>query len=95
MSNSSSWSNGNTGLGIRIDASFVNTIFNNNFKTIDLYHNGNLVSQQINVSNKNCKELINVDIGRWLVQNNFHQWKKQHPHRFTITQRNNNIFDII
>ena len=102
MTNASSWDNGSpnhttgAGLGLHIDSHYQPVIFNNNaFNTIDLYHNGTMIAQNVNVSNKACKELIHVDIGLWLIKNNWNTWLKNNPHRFTITQNGNtNRFDI-
>jgi hypothetical protein len=78
MPNASSWNNGNpdhvtgSGLGLRIASAYQPSIFNQNFKTIDLYHNNSLIAQTVNVSNKSCHELIHNDIELWLIQNNWH-----------------------
>jgi hypothetical protein len=99
--NASSWNNGKpnyqrgTGLGLRIDTAYQPTIFSGQFTTIDIYHNNSLIAGNVNVSNKACHELISVDIGLWLINNNLHQWPVNKPHRFTIThQPNTNKFDI-
>lgn len=102
MTNASSWDNGSpnyktgSGLGIHIDSQYQPVIFNNSlFNSIDIFHNGKPIAQNVNVSNKACQELIHVDIGKWLIQNSWHIWPKNRPHRFTISQNgNSNRFDI-
>jgi hypothetical protein len=100
--NASSWDNGSpdygtgTGLGLRIDQSYQAVIFNSNFNNINLYHNGELIAKNVNVSNKNCRELISKEIGLWLIKNKWHKWPTGQPYRFKISQRNNtNNFDIV
>lgn len=100
--NASSWNNGSpnhitgTGLGLRIDAHYQPSIFNQGFTTIDLYHKGNLIAKSVNVANKSCRELIHKDIGLWLIQNRWDTWPANQPHRFTIIQkRNTNSFEIL
>jgi len=99
--NGSSWNNGSpnyitgSGLGIKIIPEFTNTIFNNNLTTLELYNNEILISDNINVDCKACKELINKEIGLWMINNNFHQWNSGVPHRFMLTHQKNNVFNIV
>lgn len=102
MPNASSWDNGSpdyqtgAGLGLHVYSQYQPTIFNAYFNTIDIYHNGNLIAKDVNVSNKNCAELIDKQIGQWLIMNNLHTWNSGFPHTFTMTQRGTtNVFDIV
>lgn len=102
MKNASSWDNGSpdyktgAGLGLRIDSNYQSSIFNQKLNTIIIYHNNNLVAQNVNVSNKICQKLIDKNIGLWLIHNNWHLWLTGHPHRFTITRVGyTNRFDIV
>lgn len=93
MANASGWNNGNpdyktgSGLGLHIDSHYWSVIFNNSlFNSIDIFHNEISIAQNFNVSNKACQELIHVGIVKWLIQNNWHIWPQNIPHRFTIRQ---------
>ncbi len=100
--NASAWNNGNpdynsgAGLGLHIFTNYEKNIFGKKFETIDLYYNGELIAKDVNVTDKNCPELISSEIGKWLIDNGWHDWPDGKPYKFKLSQRGNtNEFDII
>lgn len=102
MPNSSSWNNGapnhqtGAGLGLHIYRQYQPTIFDQNFETIDIYYNNQNIASNVNVANRSCPELIDIQIGLWLIRNNWGTWQNRNPYKFTLSQREDtNVFDIV
>ena len=88
------WNNGSfttsgAGYGVRLDASDRDRFFKRAWKTIELELDGNsaIVSVDIAIDSfwdTTCKELINAEIGRWLIRNNLAPWAKGKPPKLTL-----------
>ncbi len=83
------WNNGKhhidgNGYGIKISVSDRDQYFDRDWKTIILALDGIFPKIEINIDkdsfwNKSCRELISVEIGKWLIKNKLAPWPEGNP----------------
>ena len=83
------WNNGEhhsdgNGYGIKISSFDRDQYFLREWKTIQLEMDGEIPTVEINIDkdsfwNKSCRELISVEIGKWLIKNKLAPWMKGNP----------------
>ncbi len=88
------WNNGSfttsgAGYGVRLNASDRDHFFKREWKTIELELDGSSVIVSVNIAKESfwgtaCRELINAEIGRWLIRNNLAPWAKGEPPKLTV-----------
>jgi len=96
------WNNGKysktgSGYGLKIDINDRNKNFSREWKNIILYLEGIVEPLSINIDkpsfwNQSCRELINKEIGKWLIKNNKAPWPKNNPPKIKLEKIENNIF---
>ena len=96
------WNNGDhqksgAGYGVKLNADDRDRFFKRDWETIILEMEGKPDSIKVNVAKPSfwgtkCKELINVEIGRWLIQNRLAPWKKGYPPRLRLIPIKSNRF---
>jgi hypothetical protein len=89
------WNNGHrhtsgAGYGIKITMQDREQFFNRSWSTVILHLNGCSRPIQANVDklsfwNRNCGELISIEIGLWLQRNNASTWPPRLPHHVRMT----------
>ena|SRR5258708_7326462 len=96
------WNNGaheanGAGYGVRLDAADRDVYFKRDWENIILEVEGSPDSITVNVAKPsfwgtNCRELINIEIGRWLIRNDLAPWKKGYPPSLSLIPINSNHF---
>jgi hypothetical protein len=96
------WNNGDhqksgAGYGIKLNADDRDRFFKRNWETIILEMQGKPDSIKVNVAKPSfwgatCKELINVEIGHWLIHNRLAPWKKGYPPKLALMPIKSNRF---
>lgn len=77
------------GYGLKIDAADRDRYFQREWQSIMLILEGKNEPVEINVNkasfwNKTCRELISVEVGRWLMKNELVPWTKGHPPKLVL-----------
>lgn len=98
------WNNGShspdgNGYGIKINVQDRDRYFRAEWKTILLTLEGEPGILEININkpsfwNSTCRELISVDIGRWLIKHGLAPWLKGNPPKLILTQLEGNKFRL-
>ena len=99
------WNNGKhdlngAGYGLKIDAIDRDKYFNKEWKEVILELEGEKDVVVANVDKRsfwdsNCRELINIKIGQWLINNKKVPWRKGHPPKMNMEQiGENNRFKV-
>jgi len=98
------WNNGShnrngNGYGIKISIQDRDRYFHTEWKTILLTLEGEPGYLEININkisfwNTTCRELISVDIGRWLIKHELAPWPKGNPPKLILTQLEGNKFRL-
>lgn len=83
-------SNGN-GYGLKISPADRDSYFYREWKTILLELDGESNDIKVNIDkdsfwNKSCRELISVDIGKWLIKHKLAPWQKGNPPTLNLGQ---------
>ncbi|MGA7194584.1 MAG: hypothetical protein WBW94_13230 [Anaerolineales bacterium] len=96
------WNNGDhqksgAGYSVKLNADDRDRFFKRDWETIILEMEGSSDSIRVNVAKSSfwgttCRELINVEIGRWLIRNRLSPWKKGHPPRLLLMLIKSNRF---
>ncbi len=96
------WNNGSyhksgAGYGVKLDASDRDRFFQRSWKTIRLSLEGSSDVIEVNVAKSSfwgitCRELISIDIGRWLIGNGLAPWPKGYPPKLILENVNSNNF---
>ena len=96
------WNNGShtksgAGYGVKLDANDRDRFFNQTWKTITLELEGSSNPVEVNVAKPSfwvstCRELIDAEIGRWLIRNGLAPWPKGHPPRLSLKHIDSNRF---
>lgn len=100
------WNNGQqsdtgAGYGLKISSSDRDRFFDRSWKTVRL----NLLTEQngrtaeVNVEKSSfwssiCREMINKDIGRWFIDNQFAPWRRGRPPRFRFVPVREREFNV-
>ncbi len=88
------WNNGDhhetgAGYGIKIDVADRNRHFKRTWKTVQIEIDGASNLARVNVAkksfwNKECRELISAEIGRWLYRRGLAPWAKDDPPKLLL-----------
>lgn len=88
------WNNGRpsptgVGYGLKIDTDDRDQHFRHEWKSVILHLEGQNTSVEINIAKpsfwgETCRELINAEIGRWLINNGLAPWTKNHPPKLIL-----------
>lgn len=101
------WNNGayhatGAGYGLKISANDRDGYFNRDWSSVFLEPPFNGANQTIefNVAkpsfwNNTCRELINADFGRWLLNNNYAPWPKRQPPKLNVSFIGGQTFRLI
>lgn len=99
------WNNGTplksgAGYGLKLDAGDRDRIFQREWKTIILELEGTLDELEVNIAKPSfwgatCRELINAEIGRWLIRNDLAPWSKGVPPKLLLKQIKDNRFFLM
>lgn len=97
------WNNGNhnssgSGYGIKIQQIDRDQYFNKNWKNIILELGNERIEISVNISKpsfwSNCRELINKQIGIWLISHGKGTWERDNPPKVRIAQISDNKFSV-
>lgn len=92
----SAWNNGDrkasgSGYGLRLSSADINVHFSKSFQTISLLipSDNDMLVALVNIGKKTfwdgtCGELIQIEIGKWLIRSGFAMWPKGHPPKVSI-----------
>ena len=96
------WNNGNynksgSGYGIKISVADRDRLFNLVWKEIELDLMDYKQQVLVNIAKPSfwgplCRELIHIDIGRWLIRNGLIPWPTGQPPKLTLKQIYENRF---
>ncbi len=96
------WNNGDhwksgAGYGVKLDASDRDRFFRRDWKSIYLSLEGSSKVIEVNIAKPSfwgitCRELISVEIGRWLIRNGLVPWTKGNPPKLSLKQIDGNRF---
>lgn len=101
------WNNGKhspsgAGYGLKLAPADRDAYFSKRWKSIilELPYRGHWVKVEINVAKKSfwdsrCRELINKDIGRWLIAIRLAPWSKGRPPRIEIEPLGGRRFGVL
>jgi hypothetical protein len=88
------WNNGThsktgAGYGVKLDVRDRDRFFQHEWKSIELSLEGTSKVVQVNVAKPSfwettCRELISVEIGRWLIANGLAPWPKGSPPKLLL-----------
>jgi hypothetical protein len=98
------WNNGDhhsdgNGYGIKLDLVDRNAFFKSEWKTILIELEGESNTAEVNIDkasfwNQTCRELISVEIGKWLIKNHLAPWKKGYPPQLKLEKKTSNLFQL-
>jgi hypothetical protein len=96
------WNNGShhqsgAGYGVKLDAKDRDQFFQLEWKTINLELEGSQELVEVNIDKKSfwgdtCRELINIEIGRWLIDHKLAPWPKNNPPKLRLQHVSDNHF---
>lgn len=96
------WNNGNhnksgSGYGIKISVDDRDRLFNRAWKEIELdikdFKDGVLINvAKPSFWGESCRELISIEIGRWLIRTKMAPWPTGQPPKLTLKQIYGNHF---
>lgn len=96
------WNNGTysetgAGYGVKLDVRDRDRFFRREWKIIILELEGSPAEIEVNIAKPSfwgttCRELINAEIGRWLIRNSLVPWQKGNPPRLSLKHIVNNRF---
>jgi hypothetical protein len=101
------WNNGanhksGAGYGFKIDACDRDQFFNRDWKsiTVSLPNPSAAIEVEINIDkasfwNETCRELIDREIGQWLLNNQHAPWPLRNPPKFAVKHIADRYFAII
>jgi len=99
--NGSHWPSGG-GYGIKINRSDRDSYFDRSWKhiTLELVDSTRNISVEVNVDKASfwgprCRELINQEIGRWLIRQKLAPWPKDAPPQINIEHISGNRFRAV
>ncbi|APH39490.1 hypothetical protein [Methanohalophilus halophilus] len=97
-----SWNNGKlsdsgAGYGLKIDENDRDQYFKKEWDNVELQLINYPHIVEVNINKQsfwsgNCRELINKDIGIWLIENGLAPWKKGQPPKLTMEPISKNRF---
>jgi hypothetical protein len=96
------WNNGahnksGAGYGVKLEVRDRDRFFRREWKTIILELEGFPDEIEVNIVKPSfwettCRELINIEIGRWLIHNGLAPWPKGHPPKLSLECLEKNCF---
>ena len=98
------WNNGKqhrsgAGYGLKIDRTDRDRYFHPEWRLVIIEFQGQPQTVEINISkpsfwNETCRELISIEIGKWLIENKFAPWPKGEPPKLKLTPIKGNRFRL-
>jgi len=97
------WNNGSpsptgAGYGLKVPEADRDTCFDRSWKTVTVELPGGVLAEP-NVGKasfwKNCRELIDVNIGRWFVEKGHAPWPKGRPPKVQVEQVGERHFRVM
>jgi hypothetical protein len=98
------WNNGEhrstgAGYGIKVNAIDRDRYFQRSWKTVFVSLPGNEREIEVNISKLSfwgdiCRELINREFGRWLLENGYAPWPSGTPPKFHLHHTSGNHFRL-
>lgn len=98
------WNNGQhhrsgAGYGLKISAADRDRYFRREWGTVELRMIGGAEPIRINIDkasfwNGTCRELISVDLGRWLLAKQLAPWPNGQPPRLTLIPLRPEVFEL-
>ncbi len=96
------WNNGEhhktgAGYGVKIDVADRDQFFQRDWKSIILEIEGKPEKIEVNIEKdsfwgKTCRELINKEIGIWMLQNGLAPWPQDHPSQMLLEPKGDRHF---
>ncbi|MDD5456320.1 MAG: hypothetical protein PHV30_04725 [Candidatus Margulisbacteria bacterium] len=98
------WKGGNgnvfdpIGYGLKVAIQDRDKYFNSNWDNIRVELNDNITvlikTNKKSFWNNSCHELISVEVGKWLIENNIAPWPKGNPPKLRLDLISNNYFKL-
>ena len=99
--NNGDWRDTGAGYGLKISAEDRDRHFERDWDTVTLRLVGERTSRlaEANVAKASfwgaqCRELIKLEIGRWLIENGFRRWPRNAPPRFRMRLIDRREFEV-
>ncbi|MDE0456972.1 MAG: hypothetical protein OXI15_06745 [Chromatiales bacterium] len=99
--NNGAWNRTGAGYGLKISVEDRDKFFERDWSTVMLRLIGNRTRRiaEANVAKRSfwdatCRELINVEIGRWFIENGFDRWTQGSPPRFRMRPVTRREFEV-
>ena len=99
--NNGAWHETGAGYGLKISADDRDRNFGRDWDTVTLRLIGERTSRivQANIAKDSfwgpqCRELIKLDIGQWLIENGFRRWTLNAPPRFVMLPLADREFEV-
>lgn len=101
------WNNGShsrsgAGYGLRVDASDRDRHFDQHWQSVTIELPGSIRTTvvEVNVAKRSfwtpqCRELIDKQIGEWLISESHAPWRQGHPPRFEVTVVGERYFKLV
>lgn len=96
------WNNGKqhpsgAGYGLKLDRTDRDRYFHPEWRVVIVEFEGQSQKFEINISkpsfwNETCRELISIEIGRWLIENKLAPWQKGKPPKLMLIHIKENRF---
>jgi len=100
--NSTPWTNGKpnhrtgSGFGLRIPKDIRETLFQVDWKNIEISTGGKIFNVPITPGFWNkCNEIRSAEIGKWLIENGLDIWPKGHPPKIKVRYNGGRRFTIV
>jgi hypothetical protein len=96
------WSNGRpsstgAGYGLKISETDRDRVFKRDWRSVQINFPDGKVSI-VNIEKASfwdrCRELISVEIGKWMLSNRFAPWPRGKPPKFVLLPRGDGVFDL-
>lgn len=99
--NNGDWHDTGAGYGLKISAADRDRHFERDWDTVTLRLVGERTSRiaEANVAKDSfwapeCRELIKLEIGQWLIENGFRRWTRNAPPRFRMLPVDHRNFEV-
>jgi hypothetical protein len=103
MFSATAWNNGKhhqsgAGYGLKISVADRDRYFQRQWRTVQLRIGAKrpitVNTDKASFWNGSCRELISVELGRWMLTNRFAPWPSGQPPRFTLIPQGRGVFEI-